>query len=75
MTETPKQIIIIPAGTELNNGPSEDSDSTTYETPIRVEIAGEEAEGAIPVRILGGDGQAEFRVRYFHQPPKTKANP
>ncbi len=75
MTEVPKQILIIPAGTELNNGPAEDSDSSVFPFDLRVEIAGEEAEGAIPVRILGEDGQAEFQVRYFHQPPKTKANP
>lgn len=73
MTEVPKQIIIIPAGTELNNGPSEESDTNVFDYDIRVEIAGEEAEGAIPVRILGDDGKAEFQVRYFHQPPKTKS--
>lgn len=65
MNNFSEKTIIIPAGTEINNGPSEDSDSVVLEKPFEAEIVGEETEGAIPIRIFG-------EVRYFHQPPKTK---
>ena len=67
-----EKTIIVPAGTEINNGPSEDIDSIVLEKPLKALIFGEEAEGAIPVKIFGEDGQPEDMVRYFHQPPKTK---
>ncbi|MDZ7586338.1 MAG: hypothetical protein U0946_01170 [Patescibacteria group bacterium] len=60
------------SSTELNNRPSEDSDSIVLEKPFRALVVGKEAEGAIPVRIFGENGQPEDMVRYFHQPPKTK---
>ncbi|MBU1322540.1 hypothetical protein KKE48_04570 [Patescibacteria group bacterium] len=73
MNTSLEKTIIIPAGTEINNGPSEDSDSIIPGKPFKALIVGKEAEGVIPVRIFGENGQPEDMVRYFHQPPKANA--
>lgn len=67
-----EKTIVLPANTEINNGPSEDSDSIVLEKPFKALIVGGEAEGAIPVRIFRENGQPENMVRYFHQPPRTE---
>lgn len=72
MTCLPEKTIVIPANTEINSGPSEDSESIVLQKPFKAIIAGEETGGAIPVKIITDDG-IEDQVRYFHQPPKTKA--
>lgn len=73
MPITPEKQIIIPTGVEINNGPSEDSDSIVLNKPFKALVVGEEAEGAIPVRLVGEDGKPEDQVRYFHQRPRTSA--
>ncbi len=71
MPEKADQIIVIPEGTEINNGPSEDSDSVILKKPFKALVTGEEADGAIPVKLFGEDGKPADQVSYFHQPPKN----
>ena len=64
-------LIIIPAGTELNAGPTEDSD--TYgdlDESTRAIAVGEEKDGALPIRLISPNGKVEDRIKYFHQPRK-----
>ncbi len=62
---------MIPAGTEVNHGPSEDSESIVLGKPFPAQIAGKEANGALPVRLII-DGQPEDQIRFYHQPTKSK---
>ena len=72
MAKSPENIITLPAGTELNFGPSEDSDSVVALKDIKVLVMneGEVQEGAVQVRIIQ-DGQPDSRVLFFHQPPSA----
>lgn len=64
-----EQFITIAAGTEINNGPSEDSDSFgVLNKDIEALVVGEIEAGALPVRLVL-DGRPELQTRYFHQPP------
>ena len=61
--------IDIPPGTELNRGPSEDSDSFgTTEEPLSVLVVGPIAEGALPIQIIE-NGIPVGGTIYLHQPP------
>jgi len=58
------------AGTELNYGPSEDSDPVGLTKPgAIVLVVGPEREGALPVRLIE-NGKPVSGTIYFHQSPK-----
>lgn len=59
--------ITIPAGTEVNFGLSEDSDSIVLDAPKEAEVMGEVRYGALPVQLIE-DGQPMPPTLYFHQP-------
>ncbi len=65
---TPEHIITLSEGTELNFGPWEDSDSIVTLEPIKVCKRGERQNGAIPVSIVGPDGNLDDEIFFFHQP-------
>jgi len=67
----PENLINIPENTEINHGPSEDSDSILLTKPFQAKVVGEEANGAVPIRLII-EGKPENQIRYFHQPPQTK---
>lgn len=67
------EIITIPLGTELNCGPSEDSDSFgVVEAPIRAQIIGPLAEGAYPIHLIGAPDHLKQLTLYWHQPPSPE---
>jgi hypothetical protein len=62
--------IIIPPETELNYGPSEDSDSAgLVQEPVQALVLGPKTEGAFPIRIIE-NGHPVGGTIYFHQPPE-----
>jgi len=62
--------ITIPPGTELNFGPSEDSDSVgVVQEPVTARVLGSVTEGALPIQIVE-QGVAVGGTIYFHQPPE-----
>lgn len=66
MTRRPEQLII-PAGTELNYGLCEDSDSVVTKISTRLKVVGELRNGALPVRLIE-DGRESIDTFYYHQP-------
>ena len=59
--------LIVPTGTELNYGPSEDSDSVITIKPTRLRAVGKLKNGALPVRIMEG-GQEPSLAPLFLSP-------
>lgn len=68
-----ENLINIPENTEINHGPSEDSESILLTKPFQAQVVGKEADGAVPIRLII-DGKPEDQVRYFHQPPKLETH-
>ncbi len=59
------QTVKLPAGTELNRGNNEDSDSVVVLKSIKVVVVGPRKDGGIEVVIPAQD---KLRPLYWHQP-------
>lgn len=68
MTRRPEELLTVPIGTELNYGPSEDSDSVRAKDPLELTVVGKSRDGSLLVRIILEDGQESDELFYFHQP-------
>ena len=66
MAKTPEFIHVAP-GVELNFGYMEDSDSVVVIAPTTLLKAGEQKNGAIPVRIVE-NGKPSEEIFFYHQP-------
>ncbi|PIQ73870.1 hypothetical protein COV58_00195 [Candidatus Roizmanbacteria bacterium CG11_big_fil_rev_8_21_14_0_20_36_8] len=64
------EIISVPIGTELNFGPSEDSETLgVVQRPIRAQIIGPLTEGAYPINLIDEQPPLNQQRIYWHQPP------
>ncbi|OGG21101.1 hypothetical protein A3D03_02595 [Candidatus Gottesmanbacteria bacterium RIFCSPHIGHO2_02_FULL_40_13] len=64
--------ITVPAGTELNYGYHEDSDSVITNIPTDILVIGVLKNGALPVKLLQNGIPGEETL-FFHQPePKPQ---
>ena len=59
------KVVTIPAGTELNHGNDEDSDSILVKNPITITIVGAVHDGGIEVAWSGHENLSPL---FWHQP-------